>query len=56
MNYGIVAFPSKELQDFANAYRKRYDSHYAQLPPHITLRSTTESTETTLQELADQVA
>ncbi len=56
MNYGIVAFPSKELQDFANAYRKRYDSHYAQLPPHITLRATTESSDITLQELADQVA
>ncbi len=37
MKYGIVAFPSKQLQDFANSYRKRYDSHYAKITPHITL-------------------
>ena len=29
MKYGIVAFPSKKVQDFANSYRKRYDPHYA---------------------------
>lgn len=55
MNYGIVAFPSKELQDFANSYRKRYDSHYAQIPPHITLRSAGEANDKTLQELAEQL-
>ncbi|MCP3742430.1 YjcG family protein [Rossellomorea sp. BNER] len=39
MNYGIVIFPSKKLQDLANSYRKRYDPHYALVPPHLTLRN-----------------
>jgi len=56
MNYGIVAFPSKELQDFANSYRKRYDSHYAQIPPHITLRAAAEAPDNqTLQQIAEHV-
>ena len=39
MKLGIVIFPSKELQDLANSYRKRYDSNYALIPPHLTLLS-----------------
>lgn len=38
MNYGIVAFPQKKVQDWANSLRKRYDPHYCYIPPHITLR------------------
>lgn len=38
MKFGIVAFPSKNLQDLANTYRKRYDPHYAHITPHITLK------------------
>ncbi|SDC10366.1 YjcG family protein [Shouchella lonarensis] len=38
MNYGIVLFPSKKFQDTANAYRRRYDAHYANIPPHVTLK------------------
>lgn len=38
MKYGIAIFPSKEIQDKANSYRKRYDPHYALIPPHITLK------------------
>lgn len=38
MKYGIVIFPSKTLQDLANSYRKRYDPHYALIPPHLTLK------------------
>ncbi|MBB5172268.1 YjcG family protein [Texcoconibacillus texcoconensis] len=38
MNYRVSIFPSKKLQDIANAYRKRYDSHYSLIPPHITLK------------------
>lgn len=38
MKYGIAIFPSKQLQDVANSLRKRYDSHYALIPPHITLK------------------
>ncbi|WP_216828197.1 YjcG family protein [Alkalihalobacterium elongatum] len=39
MKYGIAVFPSKALQDQANSYRKRYDSHYSLIPPHITLKN-----------------
>ncbi len=40
MKYGIAIFPSKEIQDEANAFRKRYDPQYTNIPPHITLKST----------------
>lgn len=43
MKYGIVVFPSKKLQDLANSYRKRYDPHYALIPPHITLKEAFET-------------
>lgn len=55
MKYGIVAFPSKDVQDFANSYRMRYDSHYAQLPPHITLRAEVETDEAGLKLVADKL-
>jgi 2'-5' RNA ligase len=38
MKFGVALFPSKELQDKVNSYRKRYDPHYAYIPPHITLK------------------
>ncbi|WP_235782007.1 2'-5' RNA ligase family protein [Paenibacillus senegalensis] len=38
MNYAVVIFPPKEIQDFANSYRKRYDPRYLLIPPHITIR------------------
>jgi 2'-5' RNA ligase len=45
MKYGIALFPSKKVQDFANSYRKRYDSHYSLIPPHLTLKSTFEASD-----------
>jgi 2'-5' RNA ligase len=39
MKYGLVIFPSKEIQNFANNYRKRYDPYYALIPPHVTLKA-----------------
>lgn len=39
MKYGIAIFPSKKMQDAANSLRKRYDSHYALVPPHVTLKA-----------------
>jgi len=39
MKYGIAIFPSKHIQDEANALRKRYDPRYDLIPPHITLKS-----------------
>ena len=38
MRYGIALFPSKDLQDRVNSYRKRYDTHYAFIKPHITVK------------------
>ncbi|SDY79622.1 2'-5' RNA ligase [Evansella caseinilytica] len=52
MRYGIAIFPSKTLQDIANSYRKRYDSHYAKIPPHLTLK---ESFHTTEEEIRQHV-
>lgn len=51
MKYGIVIFPSKAIQDAANSYRKRYDPHYALIPPHITLKSPFEMDEANTEEL-----
>lgn len=45
MRYGIAVFPSKKVQDVANSYRKRYDPHYALIPPHITLKEAFEADE-----------
>ncbi|MFC0213101.1 2'-5' RNA ligase family protein [Paenibacillus chartarius] len=38
MKFGIAVFPSKEIQDLANSYRKRYDPHYSLIQPHLTIR------------------
>ena len=35
----------KKLQDIANSYRKRYDTNYALIPPHLTLRTPFELTD-----------
>ncbi|MGJ9383898.1 YjcG family protein [Salipaludibacillus sp. CF4.18] len=45
MKYGIAVFPSKDLQDIANSYRKRYDPKYAKVPPHLTLKAAFELNE-----------
>lgn len=39
MKYGIAIFPPREIQDFANSFRKRYDPRYSFIPPHVTLKS-----------------
>lgn len=38
MNFGIVIFPPKNMQDEANSFRKRFDPHYNLIQPHITIR------------------
>lgn len=55
MQVGIVVFPSKKLQDFANSYRKRYDSHYSLIPPHLTLKSSFEANEKQLTEISKEL-
>ncbi|WP_407271018.1 YjcG family protein [Radiobacillus sp. PE A8.2] len=51
MRYGIVIFPSKQLQDEANSYRMRYDPHYALIPPHVTLKEPFEANEDDLKQI-----
>lgn len=53
--YGIAFFPSKKIQDEANSYRKRYDPHYALIPPHITLKDGFEADDETIDELVTEL-
>ncbi|MFS0727643.1 2'-5' RNA ligase family protein [Paenibacillus sp. 1P07SE] len=39
MYIGLVIFPSRTVQDFANSWRKRLDPRYSAIQPHLTLRS-----------------
>lgn len=55
MQVGVVIFPSKKLQDFVNQYRKRYDSHYSFIPPHLTLKSAFEATEEELDNISAEL-
>ena len=56
MKYGIVAFPSKRLQDLANTYRKRYDSHYSKITPHVTLKEAFEADEKEISNISQTIA
>ncbi|WP_248926548.1 2'-5' RNA ligase family protein [Paenibacillus hamazuiensis] len=63
MLYGVAIFPSKEVQDVANSYRKRFDPHYNLIQPHLTVREKEEWNDeqlakaiTHLQSVADQTA
>ncbi|MGA8941693.1 MAG: 2'-5' RNA ligase family protein [Thermoactinomyces sp.] len=55
MNYGIVAFPQKKVQDWANSFRKRYDPHYCYIPPHITLREKFELSDDELENFVENL-
>lgn len=55
MKYGIVAFPSKELQDLANGYRKRYDPHYAFITPHMTVKGTFDANDQEIEDVAKAI-
>ena len=55
MKCGIVIFPSKTLQDLANSYRKRYDSHYTKIPPHVTLKGAFEASEDEMKEMVRKI-
>lgn len=55
MKYGVAIFPSKKLQDLANSYRKRYDTKYAFIPPHLTLKQPFEATETEISAIAERL-
>lgn len=55
MKFGIAAFPSKKLQDLVNSYRKRYDSHYSLIPPHLTLKYPFEIDEAQVETIVDKL-
>lgn len=55
MNYGIAIFPSKPVQDEINSYRKRYDPHYASIPPHLTLKESFEADDESIAELVTEL-
>lgn len=55
MKYGVVAFPSKKLQDLANSYRKRYDPHYALITPHLTVKGVFEANDQEIEEVAKAI-
>lgn len=55
MKFGIVLFPSKNLQDLANSYRKRYDPHYALIPPHLTVKNAFEASNEDMNEITKQL-
>ena len=53
MKIGVVLFPSKAVQDFANSYRKRYDTKYALISPHVTVKERTEIQEEDLPNIIE---
>lgn len=55
MKYGIVAFPSKKLQDLANGYRKRYDPRYSQITPHMTVKDVFEADDHEILQVAEAI-
>src|SRR5699024_2758298 len=55
MKFGIVAFPSKELQDLANGYRKRYDPHFARITPHMTIKGVFEANDEEIEDVAKAI-
>lgn len=55
MKYGIAIFPSKSIQDDANALRKRYDPRYALIPPHITVKASFMMDDALRDELIDEL-
>ena len=55
IKYGIAIFPSKPIQDEANAYRKRYDPKYELVPPHITLKEAFHADDDTIKELIHEL-
>ncbi|MBB5149249.1 MULTISPECIES: 2'-5' RNA ligase family protein [Ureibacillus] len=55
MKLSVVAFPSKKLQDLANTYRKRYDSHYSKITPYITLKEAFEVDESQIESVSNTI-
>jgi 2'-5' RNA ligase len=56
MKYGIAIFPSIEVQEYANNYRKRYDTHYSLIAPHVTVKSAFEATDEQVESIKETIA
>ncbi|WP_391556642.1 2'-5' RNA ligase family protein, partial [Staphylococcus hominis] len=55
MILGLALIPSKSFQEEVNAYRKRYDTHYAQIMPHITVKSQFEVNDADLDSVKKEI-
>lgn len=55
MQFRIAIFPSKEVQDAANNYRKRYDPHFLLIPPYVPVRQPEEWDEHQLRLAVEQL-
>lgn len=55
MILGLALVPSESFQEEVNAYRKRYDTHYAQIMPHITIKSEFEIDDNELDSIKEEV-
>jgi 2'-5' RNA ligase len=51
----IAIFPSVGVQERANSYRMRYDSHYAMIQPHVKLKWPFEVPETDLEMIVKEI-
>ncbi|WP_251519435.1 MULTISPECIES: YjcG family protein [Staphylococcus] len=55
MILGLALIPSKDFQDEVNAYRKRYDNHYAIIMPHITIKGQFEIKDSDLESVKEEI-
>lgn len=55
MKLGIVIYPSKGFQDTINSYRKRYDSHYSLISPHITIKDAFDADEHDMSAITEKL-
>ncbi|CAJ1001846.1 MULTISPECIES: 2'-5' RNA ligase family protein [Bacillales] len=55
MKYSIVVFPSSQVQEIANSYRKRYDPTFDLIPPYIRLKEAFELEEDRLPNLVSHL-
>ena len=55
MKCTIVVFPSREVQERANSYRKRYDSQFTWIQPHMKLKWPFEVTDAELPALVAEI-
>ncbi|MHD0398182.1 2'-5' RNA ligase family protein [Staphylococcus simulans] len=55
MILGLALIPSKTFREKIDAYRKRYDERYAQIPPHITIKDSFEVEDNDFDRVKDDI-